>query len=79
MSSDAAGRRAYRAKHMVFAKASSLTEHEEHGVAFWQRATAASKFQAIVELVEAGWYLSGADAARSGLDRSTHGVAKLGS
>ena len=39
---------------MVFAKASSFTEHEEHGIEYWQRATAASKFQAIVELVEAG-------------------------
>ena len=63
---------------MVFAKASSFAEHEEHGIEYWQRATAASKFQAIVELVEAGWYLSGADESRTGFDRSAHGVAKLG-
>jgi hypothetical protein len=62
---------------MVFAKASSFTEHEEHGIEYWSHATAASKFQAIVELVEAGCYLSGADAPRPGFDRSTHGVAKL--
>jgi hypothetical protein len=64
---------------MVFAKASSFSEHEEHGFEYWRHATPESKFQAIVELVEAGCYLSGANVARAGFDRSAHGVAKLGS
>lgn len=79
MSSDAAAKRVHRSKNMVYGKASSLAEHDEQGIVYWKQAPPASKFQAIVELVEAGWYLSGADAPGPGLNRSTHGIAKLGS
>ncbi len=63
---------------MIYAKASSLAEHDEQGIVYWQSVPAASKFQAVVELV-GGWYDSAADAPGPGLDRLTHGIAKLGS
>ena len=77
MPSDADARRARRAKHMVYAKAATRAEHDAQGIVYWKQAPAAAKFQAIVELVEAGCYVAKPDAPGPGLDRSTHGTARL--
>ncbi len=49
-------RRARRAA-MVFGKAETFAEHEAQGVEFWANVSKADRFQAIVELVNASWYL----------------------
>jgi hypothetical protein len=79
MPEDASSRRERRARGMIFGKARTFAEHEEQGVAFWKHAAAADKFEAIVQLVRDSWYLGGNDGPPPRLDRSAHGVRKLGS
>lgn len=64
---------------MVFGKADTFAKHEEQGVMFWHHVSKAERFQAIVELVNASWYLQGHDGPPPRLDRATHGTRRLGS
>lgn len=73
----AAERRAERRRAMPFGKAKSFAEHEAQGLAYWSEVDPAVKLDAIVELIEAVWYLQGGDGPPPGLDRSTHGARKL--
>ena len=73
-----AERRARRAA-MVFGKAETFEEHEAQGIAFWATVSKADRFQAIVELVNASWYLQGRDGPPPRLDRTAHGARRLGS
>ena len=64
---------------MTYGKAETFAEHEAQGVEFWANVSKADRFQAIVELVNASWYLQGRDGPPPRLDRTAHGARRLGS